>query len=334
MKNGKTTVADIARQAGVSPATVSRALNHPELLKPATLLQVESAMNALGLTPEFTTLAPARQQIIVLNIPEINNSFYQEIIRGANTSAQTHGYSLMISVIPIDRGTIQNFCSLLNRINAAGVILLTWLHEKLLAQINAIAPLIQCCEYNENAGYSYVAIDDVAAAESAVEYLITCGHNKIAFINGPNSFAYARKRKEGFLNTILKNDLFIPGNWIISLPEISYEMAYSSACRLLSSDPCPNAFFVISDTFAAATVKAAQKYKLRIPRDIMVVGFDNVPLARMTTPSLTTVNQPAFQQGYSACELLFETLNTTEHTVKTLVLGTELIVRESTASKV
>lgn len=334
MKNSKTTVADIARQAGVSPATISRALNHPELLKPATLLKVEAAMNALGLAPEFAERVPEKQQIIILNLPEINNAFYQEIIRGANTSAQAHGYNLMINVVPVDRGTIQNFCSLLKHINAAGVILLTRLPDDLLAQINSVAPLIQCCEYNENAGYSYVAIDDVAAAENAVEYLITCGHRKIAFINGPLTFNYARKRKEGFLNAILKNELFIPKNWILSLPEINYEMAYSSVCRLLSADPCPNAFFVVSDTFAAATIKAAQKYRLNIPGDIMVIGFDNIPLAKMTSPSITTVNQPAFQQGYSACELLFENINTAEHTAKSLVLGTELIIRESTAARI
>ncbi len=247
-------------------------------------------------------------------------------------SAQAQGYNLLIHVTPINRNTIRSFLSLLRSANAAGVILVSCIHESLLEQIRAIAPLIQCCEYNEQADYPYVTIDDVAAAEMATEYLLSCGRNKISLINGPYSFNYARKRQEGFLNVLHRKDIFIPQNWIVSLPEINYEMAYSAVCRLLNSDPCPNAFFVISDIFAATVIRAAKKYNLNIPRDIMVVGFDNIAFSMLTTPSITTVSQPSFQEGYSSCEILIEMIHAPNVAPKPLILGTELIIRESTSA--
>ncbi len=328
----KITISDISRKAGVSAATVSRVINHRALVKPETVQQVEEAMSALGYAYEAPKPVEPSQHTIILNLPEISNAFYQSVIQGANVSAQAQGYDLLINVTPINRNTIQSFLNLLKSTNAAGVILVSCLQESLLEQIRAIAPLIQCCEYNEHADYPYVTIDDVGAAEMATEYLLSCGRNKISLINGPYSFNYARKRQEGFLNVLERRDIFIPQNWIVSLPEINYEMAYSAVCRLLNSDPCPNAFFVISDIFAATVIRAAKKYNLNIPRDIMVVGFDNISFSMLTSPSITTVSQPSFQEGYSSCEILIEMIHTPNVVPKPLVLGTELIIRESTSA--
>ena len=328
----KITVSDISHKAGVSAATVSRVINHRSLVKPETVQLVEEAMSALGYEYEPTKPAEPSRHTIILNLPEISNAFYQSVIQGANVSAQAQGYNLLIHVTPINRNTIRSFLSLLRSANAAGVILVSCIHESLLEQIRAIAPLIQCCEYNEQADYPYVTIDDVAAAEMATEYLLSCGRNKISLINGPYSFNYARKRQEGFLNVLHRKDIFIPQNWIVSLPEINYEMAYSAVCRLLNSDPCPNAFFVISDIFAATVIRAAKNYNLNIPRDMMVVGFDNIAFSMLTTPSITTVSQPSFQEGYSSCEILIEMIHAPNVAPKPLILGTELIIRESTSA--
>ena len=203
----KITISDISRKAGVSAATVSRVINHRALVKPETVQQVEEAMSALGYAYEAPKPVEPSQHTIILNLPEISNAFYQSVIQGANVSAQAQGYDLLINVTPINRNTIQSFLNLLKSTNAAGVILVSCLQESLLEQIRAIAPLIQCCEYNEHADYPYVTIDDVGAAEMATEYLLSCGRNKISLINGPYSFNYARKRQEGFLN-VLERGIF------------------------------------------------------------------------------------------------------------------------------
>ena len=97
-----------------------------------------------------------------------------------------------------------DFCNLLRRVDAAGVILLNRISEEALNQIRTIAPLVQCCEYNEHADYPYVSIDDTRAAEIATEYLLSNGGSKIALINGPGNFKYAKRRQEGFMNALQK----------------------------------------------------------------------------------------------------------------------------------
>lgn len=331
MKKEKVTVSKIAETAGVSPATVSRVLNHRSIVKPETIRQVEDAMALLGFP---VTREPvyniSRQPLIVINIPGIENVFYQDVIKGARVSAKAHGCHLLIHESPLDRSSVHNFCSLLKRVDAAGTIILNYVSGELLEQIQAAAPLVQCCEYNEEADYPYVSIDDFQAAENATDYLLSCGCRKIALINGPGNFKYARKRYEGFLSALNRAEVFIPQNWIIQLPEINYEMAYAAICRVLNSEVRPNAFFAISDIFGAAVIRAAKRFNLRVPGDIMVVGFDNIDFSAMTTPSLTTVSQPSFQQGYSACELLMEMIDNPSITPKSLLLDAELIIREST----
>lgn len=332
MKKEKITVAEIAKEAGVSPATVSRALNNRSIVKASTVQKIENAMAALGCPMQQPSLQDiSHQPLIVLNLPGIENVFYQDVVKGVRVSAKAHGCHLLIHESPLTRGSIQDFCNLLTRVQAVGAITLNYVAKSSLDQIHTIAPLVQCCEYNSETDYPYVSIDDFAAAETATNYLISCGCNKIALINGPQHFKYARKRQEGFLNALAKADIFVPQNWIVQLPEINFEMAYASICRLLNLETPPNAFFAISDVFAAAVIRAAKRFHMNVPQDIMVVGFDNIEFSLMTCPSITTINQPSFQQGYSACELLMEMVENPAITPKSLILDTELIIRESTA---
>ena len=279
MKKDKITVADIAKKAGVSPATVSRVLRHRELVKSETIQQVENAMSALGCLLEKGTIAAATEQpLIILNVPELDNVFYLKVIDGALVSAKAHGYRLLINDSPLDRSSIYSFINLLKQVHAAGVILLNHVSKEQLDMIHSVVPLVQCSEYNEHADYPYVSIDDYSAATSAAEYIVSCNCNKIAMINGPMSFKYAVKRQEGFLDTLRKKDISV-----------------------------------------------------RIPEDIIVVGFDNLDISIMTCPTITTVNQPSFQLGYSACELLLDSINHPDMFPKSLILDTELIIRESSA---
>ena len=178
--------------------------------------------------------------------------------------------------------------------------------------------------------FFFVIFKEFITPELATEYLLSNGGSKIALINGPGNFKYARRRQEGFMNALRNAEVMIPKQWIVQLPEVSYEMAYAAVCRLLNSDSRPNAFFTISDVFAAAVIRAAKRFHLHVPRDILVVGFDNIELSSMTSPSITTVNQPKFQMGYTACEMLLELMEDPHGEMKSLLLDTELVIREST----
>lgn len=328
----KVTVAAIAKEAGVSPATVSRVLNRKnDLVTEKTIQLVENAMKTLGYEiPIEKAAIPRERPVIICNVPTLSNLFYTDVIQGAMSSASSHGCHLLLNQSPLDYGSIQDFFSLIKRVNAAGVILLNQVSADILLQINSIVPLIQCTEYNPEVNLPYVSIDDRKAAQEATEYIIASGHNKIAFINGPSSYKYSRERKQGFLETLEKASLNIPRNWIVELPEINYEMAYSAICQLLNADIKPNAFFTASDTLAAAVLQAAKRYHYHVPKDIIVVGFDNTEISYISTPSITTVNQPKFQEGFTACEMLLKRIHAPETELHSIILGTELIVREST----
>ncbi len=328
--NNRITAAQIAERANVSPATVSRFLNHRELVKRPTIEKIEAAMRELGYGFLPGVSEEEEQPIVVLNIPGLENSFYQEIIRGAKTAAKAHGCYLLIQESPLKRGAVDDFCRLLKRVRAAGTIILNKLSKDSLEKIRSITPLVQCCEYNEEAGFPYVSIDDREAAENAVEHLIEKGRNKIAFINGPGSFNYAERRQEGFLNAMNNAGLTVPKQWVVQLPEVNYEMAYAAICRLLNGDVRPNAIFGISDVFAAAAIRAAKRFYLKVPEDLMIVGFDNIEFSMMTTPTITTVNQPKMEMGYTAFEILMELMDNPDEEVKSILLDTSLVIREST----
>lgn len=333
MNKAKLSTADIAREAGVSPATVSRVINHRDLVRPETAARVESVMQAMGFTKKQTVISSTDdKKVILVNCPQGTNPFYEEIIRGTITSAEAHGYYLVLNYDHIHPGTIDTFISLIKRINASGVILLSRLSEELLNHLHNVVPLVQCCEYNADADYPYVSIDDYAAAFQAVNYLISAQRNKIAFVNGPGHFKYARERLQGYLDALSEAELSVPSDWILQIPQIDYNMAYSAVSQLLRSDELPNAFFAASDVFAAAIINAARKFGLRIPEDIMVVGFDNISISLMVRPTITTVNQPKLQLGYTACEMLSEIIAHPKNAAKSILLSTELIIRESAAN--
>lgn len=333
MSRSKLSTADIAREAGVSPATVSRVINHRDLVRPETAAHVESVMQAMGFAKKQPAIpSPDDKKVILVNCPQGTNPFYEEIIRGMITSAEAHGYFLVLNYDHIHPGSIGNFINLIKRINASGVILLSCLSEELLILLHDVVPIVQCCEFNADADFPYVSIDDHSAASQAVNYLISAHRNKIAFINGPGHFKYARERLRGYLDAMSEAELSVPSDWILQIPQIDYNMAYSAVSQLLSSDELPNAFFAASDVFAAAIINAARKYGLRIPEDIMVVGFDNISISQMVRPTITTVNQPKLQLGYSACELLSEIIIHPKSAAKSIMLSTELIIRESAAN--
>jgi len=330
----KITVADLAREAHVSPATVSRVLNKRyDLVTDATISSVKAAMEKLGYeVPEairLKTAARKERPTILVNIPD-GNLFYSEVIHGAISSANSHGFNLLSSRSPLDAACMPDFLQMIRQLKIAGVIVLNPLQSSQLLQINELVPVVQCAEFDEESGLPFVSIRNRKAAREATEYLISQGRNKIALINGPSAYRYSRERRQGFLEAVENAQLTIPRNWIVDLPEINYDMAYSVICQILNSDPIPNAFFTVSDTLASAVVKASHAFHYKIPEDIMLIGFDNTEFSYTNTPSITTVSQPRFQEGFTACEMLITRIMSPEVTVSSIFLETELVLRETT----
>ena len=332
MGRNKPTITEVARAAGLSPATVSRALNHPEKVNIKTAELIQSTIKSLNYVPKSDAADSGQNKLIMINIAEISNLFYEQIISGIVSSARFHNYHIIINQDQFDTPqAMQYLISQIRTFGVNGMILCTPLREEQYWQISHHVPLVQCCEYNSE-NFPYVGIDDQKSTFMAMEYIYSLGKKKTAFINGPLSYNYAVKRQEAFLAFLSRTGLPTFSGQITNLPKINYDMAYASIRQMLASDNRPDSIFAASDVFAVAAIKACDYYGIKVPDDIIVVGFDNVLLSTISTPSITTVSQPRFQMGYTAGELLYESITVTKpQPPKHIILDTELIIRDSSS---
>lgn len=323
---------DISKISGVSVATVSRALNNPTRVKANTFKKICEAIKLLNYE-YISSIAPVGEavRILVFCIPSISNPFYGKIANGARATAEGQGYQLLIYSGEINDTTFDQFIAMVKSVQALGVILLNHVETALLERLYHAVPVVQCCEYDEILPLPYVSVDDVSASQRVVEYMISCGCRKIALVNGPAYYKFSRHRREGYLNALNAAGLQANAIHIVQLSDVSYNMALSAALRLLNLTDRPDAFFAVSDIYAAAIIRACQSIGLRVPEDILVAGFDNVEYSVFTSPTITTVSQPQFKLGLIACEMLLELIKDPGCPVRRQQLETELIIRESTA---
>ena len=332
MSSSKTSISLIAQKAGVSNATVSRVINHPELVNKETARTVSFAMNSLGYVPKVSkTRTKEPKKLILIIFPDLSNPFYGEIINGIISSAESHSYHILINQTNFNNdNSLDNYLSLTKSTKACGVILSSSLRPEYYRKIASIIPVVQCSEYNTEALF-YVSIDDFKAAYTAMEHIYSKGRKKIALINGPSNFKYAIERFRGYEAFLEYAGLPLQESWNINLPEINYDMAFAASCQLLTSSIPPNAVFAVSDVIAAAVIKAAKLHKIRVPEDLIVVGFDNINISTISDPAITTISQPRFQLGYSAGEILHQQISSAQKEPQRMLLNTELIIRASSS---
>lgn len=326
-------IAEIAQDAGVSCATVSRVLNNQEAVKGELSDRVCAAIRARGVDPnEYILQGSSHGKLILFTLPFDFNSFFNEIIKGAKASAAQHGYQLLILQEHINANTYPGFEKTIRNLKISGIITLNHIKRELMDSLSRLVPVVQCCDYDlSSQRVSSVSFDDQKMARSAVDYLISLGRRRIAFISGPLKYSDNAYRKEGYLQSLRANNIEPVPNWIIHLPEVNYSMANSAATQLLSQPSRPDAFFAISDLFACAIVNAARRLNLSIPEDLMIIGYDNVDYSMIASPTISTINTPKFQFGYTACELLIERIQNPDAAIQHISLPSELILRESTA---
>lgn len=342
MRNQKVTIRDVANAANVSTASVSRALNKTGLVKEATRQAILEAAEKLGYTYEDKTpsssstplpenkAAAEAKGVILVNIPSMSNPFYSKIIDGIQACASSKGVPVIFSSESGLDAKVDDFILLMKQLNVIGLILLNVISISSLRKITSHLPVVQCCEYYDNPYASYVGINDYISVQMAIDYFLSMGRRKIGFINGPLEFRYSQNRLAAYKAIMEAASLEISPGWIIQLPELNPDIAFTSAIQVLSSPNPPDCFFAVADPLAAAAIKAAQYCNLKVPGDIMVIGFDNTDISQLSTPSITTIRQPRYQLGFFAGELLFEKIADPLSEIKKMKLNTELIIREST----
>lgn len=331
----KPTIQDVANYCNVSTATVSRVINNKDKVSEDTKEKVLAAIKKLGFkVRKNDRLSNQKSRTILVCVTELKNPFFVPIIDGVQNLAHKHDYNILVLQTKQFYTDYQDYEMVLKSQYFAGMILLTSVTnfelEDITKKLKYRVPIVCCSEYVEGESVSYVCIDDEKALYTATRYAISLGRRKIAFINSNLKHNYAMRRDAGFRRAMADNNEEVNEEWMINLSSVSYNLAYSSALFLLSLEEKPDMIVCASDVYALGAINACRKNGLKVPEDIGVIGFDNIDLSLMSTPTITTMSQPSYQLGYQACELLIDEINNPHVSTKRLVLDSELIVREST----
>jgi len=326
------TVKEIAAIAKVSVATVSRALQRPEIVSEETRLRIHEVVKRLGYTPNALArnLRTARTRLVVALLPDIANPFFSEVIRGIEQVAYETGYSVLLGETQSSLVREQSYADMVAARQADGII--TMSHRVPAIPMDGRLPVVNACEYVKDKSISSVYIDNVAAAGAAVDYLVTLGHRDIAFIAGPSSSPICVDREQGYRLALQRAEISADPA-LTAVGDFSIEAGERAIEMFLSQGHSFSAVFCSNDEMAIGAMRALISHGLRVPEDISVVGFDDIRFARYTSPSLTTVAQPKNALGREAMTMLIEILNDPEVPPRKRVLSADLVVRGSTAPR-
>ena len=333
------TIKDLARELGVSPSTVSRALrDHPDI-SPATKRKVAEAAEKHHYQPNqlAQSLQKKRSNTIGVIVPEIRHHFFSNVISGIEEVAYEHGYIIMVcqSNETLSREIINTQALIANRV--AGLLIAissqTTSHEHLSGVIRQNVPLVQFDRVVEELETSKVVVDDYRAAYGAVTHLIESGYRRIGHLAGQDGIALNLHRYEGYRDAMRDHGLSVEEKFHLH-GGYREEDGRAGAERYLSMDEMPEAILAINDPVAVGLFTRFKEAGLRIPDDVALVGFSDTPAAALIDPALTTVFQPAFEMGRKAVSLLLKQFEAGEDFVsETVVLDTELLVRGSSAPR-
>lgn len=329
-------IADVARAAGVSTATVSRALSKPDSVSKARRDLVMRTVEALGYTPNYAakSLRTMLSRRIIMTVPDISNPFFSSILRGAEQAAQAAGYAILIGDTCHDAEREEYYASMLNRREADGLIFLG--HQlapsaaSIVARLGDKAPVVNGCEYSPDLSVPSVHIDNGLAAAQAMQHLYALGHRRIGVITGPLLSPLSRDRLSGVHSAAAGQGL--TSELLIQTGDFSVDSGETLMCALLDEKEPPTAVFCFSDEMAMGAIGALHARGLNCPSDVSVVGFDDIRLARTFQPGLTTIGQPKEQIGRKAVEMLLSILAGEAVSTASVTLPHELIIRASTAA--
>lgn len=335
------TIKDVARRAGVGVGTVSRVFNNSPLVSQPTRQRVVEAAAALQYHPDASArrLVQGRTHVIAFierhsPFELIADFFMAEMLRGLHIAAREHGYHLLFEPSYPDTQSLERMLQLIRERHADGIILSGLrFDDTFLAQIRQEdLPIILHGRMTE-CPLPCIDIDNYAAAQAAVDHLISLGHTRIGMItNGPLVYIAAAERRAGYLAALER--AHIPANEeLVQFGSFSPESGYDAMQALLRLKPRPTAVFIASDAIALGAIQAVRESKLSIPQDLAMVGFDDLPLSAYISPALTTIRVPAQEIGYTAGMLLVERLAGTGTTQQETLLPSSLIIRDSCGAK-
>jgi len=332
----RATIKDVAREAKVSPATISYVLNGKGNISEETKARIYAAMEKLNYIPNLSArgLVQNTSKLIGVVIPQtepgerliFNNSFYSEVIGAIEYTARMQGYHVLISATDAN----ESYFNLARQRNLDGIIVIGAYPDQFYLDVKKTQiPIVLIDSYFEDHYFHSIQINDRYGGYIATKYLLDKGHRNIGIFTGKiKEGGVVKKRYDGYVDAL--NEYGIPVNPEFIFEEtVDFDSGLKLADRLLDKKTDITAIFCIADILAIGAMKGLLNRGVKIPDDISIIGFDDLIISRYFSPSLTTVHQDIAKKGEEAVRLLLNTINDAQKGKQEIILPLSLVERES-----
>jgi len=329
----RASISDVARHAGVSLGTVSNVLNRPDRVSAPTRARVLGAIEDLSFVPNGSarTLRAGTITTVGAILLDIANPFFTEVARGIEDRLGEDDHTLMLASSDEDPVREQRYLRLFEEHGVLGVLVTPAGADvsHLLDLSRRGVHVVMLDRTSPSPKIASVAVDDVAGASMAVSHLLTLGHERIGFINGPPSIKQCVDRRAGVLRALAAAGADESAMVEIQVPFLNADGGEAGVTELLARDDRPTALFCVNDLTALGAMRTLRAHGLRIPDDIAVVGYDDVDFASMLATPLTSVRQPTRRLGRVAADLLLRAAGSDDAPARHVEFRPELVVRAS-----
>lgn len=326
------TIKRVADRAGVSIATVSRAFADPQAVSDELRVRVHEAARVLSYRPSRAarTLRVGTSQAVGVIIPDLQNPFFTDVVRGIDQVLQAAGYTLLLSNADEDAARERSIIETFRAEGVAGII---------FVPINAgrdtyrqlLAPPVHTVAVDRlpsNLRADLVTVDNVEGTRIGVAHLVAMGHREVALLSGPSRHSTAMERDQGYQQALREAGLPLRSE-LVYRGDFREGGGYDGMKALIALPRRPTAVFVANNLMTLGALRALHEAGIRIPHEVALVGFDDMPWATSLNPPLTAVSQPSQEIGSSAADLLLDRIAQPDRAVRHLILATKLVVRAS-----
>ncbi len=329
---GRVTIEDVAREADVSYATVSRVVNNKGYVSEETRLRVNEVVDRIGyvVNRQARGLAGGKSQVIGLVVPDLDSSYMSEIIRGIDSELAAASYDLMLYTTRHRQNRESAHVATLTGGMVDGLLLIlpTASSEYLTTFRERKFPCVLIDHRGSNETGPSVGATNYQGGYDATRYLIELGHKRIGMITGNPEMVCAVDRLKGYQQALRDNNIS-PDPDLIRTGNFYQPRGFECARELLSLNPVPTAIFAANDVSAFGAMEAIRDSGRRIGNDISLIGFDDIPAASNVYPPLTTVRQPLYEMGATATRMLLDLIGNPARKGERVLLPTSLVIRDS-----
>jgi len=333
----RATITDVAAEAGVHPSTVSRVLtgHAASTIRPATRDRILAAAERLGYRPSALARSLRLQRTLTLGmlVPDITNPFFSSIIKGAEDAARERGYNLILCNSEDQPDREATYLRVLRERQVDGLFIASsQMADDTIAELREEAfPFVLLNRATQNTEDLAVVVDNYAASVAAVAHLATLGHRRVGHIAGPQNTTTGVDRREGYRASVLAHGLADDPELVVEADAFSEEAGYRALGIMLAGSARPTAVFAANDLIAIGMLQRLRQIGTRVPGDVSIVGFNDIPLAGLLEPALTTVRVPQLDMGIAGAGLLIDRIEGRPIGAVRLTLPTELVIRASSA---